>query len=117
MADEPAPKMLIRTENAPGYHTAPCSGVFGGITPTGQVFVNMYHDTLDPHGQFVRDQDTHQESRVEGAKVNGEAALSVVRTYECGFFLTPTTARSIADWLRERADEIDESMANLRGGK
>lgn len=90
------------------YRVVPVDGAFGGLTPSGKIFFAMYGERPPIPVQVEHELAG---SGQLGAEVGRTSRDAIVRDVEFASVMTPETARSIADWLVKRADEIAKAAA------
>ncbi len=89
----------VRFEKSPNYRHIPVNGVWGSASAQ-EIHANFFFDrTAFPESI------TLEESGMEVDRKMGQFA--VTRTLEVGISMTPTAARSIAEWLLEKVEESD----------
>jgi hypothetical protein len=87
------------------YTVYPITGAFGGITPRGDIIVNLFTErNAIPHKQVFELSNEHGLARM----LSEEKGTEIVRDVHFGISLQSQDARSIADWLYEKAAEWDE---------
>jgi hypothetical protein len=81
------------------------SGGYGGITPQGDIVINLYYErTSVPKKQtFVV-----TESGIGDHPIEEEKKPSLIRDVMVGLSMNAAVARSIAQWLNEKADFYDK---------
>src|ERR1035437_6274980 len=87
------------------YRTYFTSGAFGGITPKGQVYMELYVERgVTP--QIV----THQinENGSLGKEVKRDGKVGVIREIECGVIFDIETAKTMKKWLEDRINDYDK---------
>lgn len=103
------PEVKVFFRKNEDYRIVPVSGVWGGVTPQGMVHCDFFIERAEtPESVNIRiDESTgaSQESRRQPAEPY------VVRELLVGMMLPPHVARSIGQWLVERADEFDRNAA------
>ena len=86
-------------EKSPNYRHIPVNGVWGSASAQ-EIHANFFFDRA-----AFPESITREDSGIEVDREMGRFA--VTRTLEVGICMTPTTARSIAEWLLEKVDEAD----------
>lgn len=109
MSDEG--RITYRYVRAPQYRKIPTSGVWGGVTPDGNIIANFFVDTpempisitheLRPAGvlgeEIAREYNESEEAAIE-------------RSLEVGVVVSPQKARAIAQWLLAKAEEMESAV-------
>jgi hypothetical protein len=88
-------------EYDPDYRLVAANGVFGGITPRGELRVDFFAEyTAAPRSVELR---ITQDGQVTEEK---EATPRLIRRIQMGVLLSPDHVESFANWFRAKADEI-----------
>ena len=107
----------FRYRKAEDYRLVSATGIYGGITPNGRIFANLFVD----HPQMP-ETVTHRvspDSRLgeEIGRTEGDADGSWFdRRLEVGVLMDPSVARSVGRWLIQKADEFDEQAKEAAKG-
>lgn len=93
-------------EKEEGYRLVPANGIYGGVSPKGDVVIHFFmdHNAIPEKTYF---------EQVEG-EVPGTASLTevhpqnpgIVRKLQFGAVITAMEARSIGKWLMEKATQV-----------
>jgi hypothetical protein len=105
MAEESLPKIhikYIRTENCP---VLPVSGAVGGLTPTGDVSMMLFQETLDEPTVMIRDQLTKKEVPAEMPK-----NVSSTRLIQAIAVIRADVAKTIGEWLIKNAEDAERQL-------
>jgi len=97
--------------------TVQADGVWGGLTGTGLLAVNVWHQrpvvpsvavqALDETGN----RDGPERTQPRPADVNpGALYLDFVRTFEVELMFMPAVAKSVAEWLLARVAEAEAAV-------
>ncbi len=99
-------KLQISYRQSASYRTFHGSGAFGGITPTGELFVGFYSER--PH--FPESGEvTFQPSGDNQEELNVRSG--VVREMEMGTIMTYDAAKAFSQWLTDRLTQLDRAKA------
>ncbi len=100
-------KVSFRYKISPNFATYAIDGVHGGLTPKGEIIMNVFHERhaipqkivyeINPDGSL-------------GEIIEKEEKKSIIRDVPFGLSISPATARLIAKWLNEKADEYDNIL-------
>lgn len=95
-------KITISFRRGDCYRLIPVNGVWGGVTPRGDIKADLFHESAS-----VPEMITHEVTPqgTLGREVKRTPSTSVERTVFAGMVLTPEQAESIGSWLVERARE------------
>ena len=95
------------------YRLIPVNGVWGGMTPRGDIMVDFFHESqslpeavtqaVTPDGNL-------------GEELQRAPASHVQRTVLVGMVLTAEQAESIGRWLQEKAGAVRERTGKKGGG-
>lgn len=93
---------------SPNFTMYPVDGAHGGLTPKGEIIMNVFHERhaipkktvyeINPNGSL-------------GEIVEKEEKKSIIRDVPFGLSMSPKTARGLAKWLTEKADEFDKIVS------
>ena len=112
--DVKTPKTVtFRFQRDEHYRLIPVNGIWGGVTPRGDVIADLIHES-----QALPEAITH-EVTAEGtlAEVKRAPPTSFQRTVLAGMVLTPEQAESIGLWLQRKAREAREQRDARAPGK
>ncbi len=105
-------RITFRYSTAPAYRKVPVSGVWGGVMPDGNIIANFFVDAPEMPASV-----THEltEGHVLGQEVSrergGDAEPTFERAREVGVVLSPDKAKSFAQWLLSKAEEVEQAQA------
>ncbi len=98
-----SPKNLeIRITKDEGYRVVPVNGGWGGVTPQGDIFIDVYHEA-----QVLPEEITQQVSPDGelGDVLERSPEFGLQRNVWVGMVLTVDKADSMGRWLQEMADQ------------
>ena len=88
-----------------GYRTYYIDGAFGGVTPRGKVYIELFLERGATPNKVVyevrQDSDTLTEKLREGKD-------GIVREIECGLVMDVRAAIALKDWLTTRIEEFKQ---------
>ena len=89
---------------SPKYSVYAVNGVHGGLTPKGEILMNVFFER-----HSIPEEITHElnPNGVLGRQVGRKHREAIVRDVAFGLSMTAETARSVAKWLNDRADDFD----------
>ncbi|MDE0103128.1 MAG: hypothetical protein OXN89_12175 [Bryobacterales bacterium] len=95
-------KIRFRHEKDSDYRLIPVSGAMGAVTPTGDIKVDLYHESPP-----IPDSVTHEvnEDGTLGQVVQHDPQLQLQRTLFVGMVLNARQADNLGRWLQARAHE------------
>ncbi len=106
MADVP-PKVRFEYLKSPDFRVIHADGVYGGLTPHGQLFISFFSERypiptatvfqLEPGGNLGPEVRTEREGR-----------KGIIREIEAGVMVDVETARVIVDWLQGKIQEAEK---------
>jgi hypothetical protein len=100
-------KISFRYKVSPNFAAYAIDGVHGGLTPNGEIMMNVFHE------RPAIPQKTVHEINPDGTlgeTIEKEGKKSIIRDVPFGLSMSPSTARIIAKWLNEKADEYDKFL-------
>ncbi len=83
------------------YRVMPVSGVWGGISPHGMVFADLFFEKPDTPEKVSLDDAGKEVGR-------SPAGMFVVRDVVAGIAVRPEVARAIGEWFIAKADEFEK---------
>ncbi len=108
-------RITYRYVQAAGYRRIPASGVWGGITPDGNIIANFFVDAPE-----IPLSITHElrAGGVLGEEISRDYqqpdSPSIERSLEVGVVMSAERARSVGQWLLSKAEEL-EAAATEQG--
>ena len=103
-------KVVYEYEIDPECPRVPAHGVWGGVSPHGEIEMNIYSegDKLPQYSERL----VHPDGSVgdESSPLDNQHSKTIVRRIHAKVFMNYQTARAVLDWLEEkvRALEVDE---------
>ena len=87
------------------YTAYPLNGVYGGLNAFGQIVMNCYHERNSiPKFQTY---PIKGDGSLANQPIESDPETAIIRNVMFSLYLDPGTARSIAKWLNEKADDCD----------
>lgn len=102
-------KGLLHTHyiKAPNYSESHCNGVFGGVTPNGEIHIAFFSERV-PFPKVVID-ELEMDKSTNHAKLTGEPKSlgkeGRIRHINSSVYLDLDTAESILKWLQKKVEE------------
>ena len=106
-------KITFRFEKDEDYRLIPVNGVWGGVTPRSDIFVDLFHES-----HTLPEVVTHEvtpDGRL-GTEVKRTPTDEIQRKVLVGMVLTAEQAESIGRWLLEKAHQVRERTLKKGGG-
>lgn len=82
------------------YEKFPASGVWGGISPDGNIVAEFFFENLDIPDHLVLEID----EKGVGLEI-GRDGEDMIRTVQSAFVMSPATAYAVGKWLMSRAED------------
>lgn len=103
--EKPRKKIAFRFQQDEDYRLIPVNGVWGGVTPRGDIKVDLFHES-----EAQPDVVTHEltPDSTLGEEVERSPSASIERTVLVGVVLAAEQAESIGRWLQDKAREVRE---------
>lgn len=98
---EKTSKLKFHFHSADTYRLVPINGVWGGATPRGEIKADFFYESASLPTSVTHEVNGETFGR-EIERVGGE----IVRLVEFGMILSPEQARSIGQWLVDKATEV-----------
>jgi hypothetical protein len=93
------PEIKIEFKKATDYRIIPVSGAWGGVNPQGEIMVDLFVEKLEIESVRLR-----VESGRPPVKIAREGQIQV-RESQVGILVSAGIARSIGEWLIQKAQE------------
>jgi hypothetical protein len=108
-----SPKVTFKYEISPNYTMYAISGVHGGLNAQGNVIMNLFSERF-----AIPKEETFEVSEKDGSLGKEPAKTdkldAIIRDVLLGISITPPTARAIAGWLNEKADQHDNLIKQAK---
>jgi hypothetical protein len=96
-------KVRVRAKRDEGHRIISASGVWGGVTPQGMIYFDMFLEKPETPAETLITIDEKTGQRMEQPVLAEEPCLE--RLLLMGIMVRPEVARSIGQWLIDKADE------------
>ncbi len=99
------PELKIAFKKALGYRIIPVTGAWGGVNPQGEIIFDLFVERLEVESVRVR---------VEPGRPPVETAREgeiLVRESQIGVVVRADIARSLGEWLIQKAQEAASGIA------
>jgi hypothetical protein len=103
---QPVDVHFIKTAN---YRTYYFDGAFGGLTPKGAIYLDLYLERAATPQSMKMDLGTGSPSEVPDTR-HGKSGI--VREIECGLIMDIQAASALRDWLNRKLDQYVELMTD-----
>lgn len=107
MTEEEQPKQItFHYKISPEYKVYALHGVYGGVNAFGEIIMSCYTE----RGPIPRMEvfQINEKGALEEPPTEREIKDGAIRDVIAGFSLTPQSARSLAVWLNQKADDLDK---------
>ena len=95
----------IKTQNYRSFHV---DGIFGGITPAGNIYVEPFTErSVTP--RKIRHKVANNGAL--GEEIEREGLEGIIRQIECGLVLTLDAAISLRNWLDDKIEDTRKIQA------
>jgi hypothetical protein len=104
--DNPSSRnILIKFKEAPDYKKVGATGIYGGMTPTGQVLCHFFIDFAQ-----IPEEVTHivQEDGQLVPESGPTTASIIIRELQVGILLPPNVLRAIGEWFIAQSNTIEQ---------
>lgn len=87
------------------YSVYAINGAHGGLSPKGEIIMNVFFER-----QSIPKSTTHEinENGTLGREIDKDQVEAVIRQVLFGLAMSPDTAKAIAVWLNQRAEEFEK---------
>jgi hypothetical protein len=106
MSEGIPPEIKFNFIKSPAYRTTHIDGAFGGLTPKGNISVALFSERLPIPTSTVHAFD----GKSVGDEIvpRRESREAIIRELEINCIMDVGTARIIAKWLLDKADELQK---------
>jgi len=98
-------------KKASDFKVAPVSGAWGGLTPQGYLYCELFFERAESPESVVMSVDVGPPKEIERSP-KGQV---FVRESMVGLTMHPEIARVVGEWMIKQADELRKNLAE--GGK
>ena len=109
----PTKQLTFRYLKDPSYRLIPVNGVWGGITPRGEIHLELFHESQAAPEVVIR--SVTQKGEL-GKEIDHQPPREISRTVLVGVMLTEESAESIANWLHARVRQLRERNEKKKQG-
>jgi len=107
-------KMTFEYKISPNFIVYAATGAIGGLNPQAQLIINFFNDRAAiPRKQTF---EINEQGALMMPPLSEEKKELVIRDVFAAISLPAHTARGIAQWLNEQADNFDKIQSSLREG-
>lgn len=104
------PDVKIECRKAPDYRIIPVTGAWGGVSPQGEIIFDLFVEKLEiPKSINIRIDPGRPPMEI------GRDGQIHVRESQIGVVVRPDIARSIGEWLIQKAQEATSGTAAASG--
>lgn len=108
MVDKKLETIKFEYKILPSYNSYAVSGAHGGLSASGEVVVNFFHE----RGPVPKKQEYQiRNGQIQEPPIFEEKKDAIIRDVLFGVSMSPSTARSLANWLNDKADLYDEKLS------
>lgn len=109
VSEDQKPKVMnIRYRNNAAYRSVHASGAYGGIVPSGEIFLGVFSERNHfPECATVEFSDAGDQG-IENVQVE----KGIVREMEVGVIMNLNVAKAIKQWLDEKITLIEQAAAD-----
>ncbi|MDO9530149.1 MAG: hypothetical protein Q7J27_13470 [Syntrophales bacterium] len=108
MTDKKQKTITFEYKISPNYVIYNTSGCYGGLNAFGEIIMNVYSErNAIPQSETYKIDNTGQLSKKPISEIKKE---SVIRDVMFSLSINPRVARSMGQWLIEKADIYEETI-------
>ena len=94
---------------SPGFAVYAVSGAFGGLNSQGEIVMTLYNERAAlPERQTY---SVSNDGSIDKRPISVEKKDSLIRHVMFGVSMSPSVARSVGEWLIEKAEAFERSLA------
>ena len=105
---------------SPDYKAIHASGIFGGFTPKGELFFELFHEQIAGAKQVIHsireDGSLGEMIKREEKIAPKEGTLHIERQMQVGVSMSLDVAESIAKWMLRRVEEFKKQIEEAGKG-
>ena len=98
----------------PSYRTYHVDGVYGGLTPKGDLYCELYTERNATPQLAVH--EITEEGRL-GNVIKKEGRSGIIREIECGISLDVSTAYALKEWLERKIEDYEKNKELINKGE
>ena len=111
MPESKHPQVTFRYKISPNYAVYSIAGAHGGLNSQGDVVVNLFSERAPiPRRQTFR---VNSSGKLDQPPLDVESETAIIRDVMFALAMEPETARSVGQWLIDRANEHNERVIKL----
>lgn len=100
-------KLVIEYKESPDYRIIPANGAWGGLSPKGDIVMNLYVEYAKTPLSVTHD--------VEQGKLGPESdrdtgGAAITRQLQVGVVMNPGVAESVAKWLLGKVEDLNKQL-------
>jgi hypothetical protein len=99
----------------PSYRTYHVDGIFGGLTPRGKIYCELFIDRNPTPQTAVH--ELSEDGYLSGTPKEQTGKGGVIREIECGIIFDIDTAKTFKEWLDSRIKQYNKNLKLSKKGK
>lgn len=115
MVKKVANELTIHYVKTPAYRSYHVDGIFGGLTPRGKIYCELFIDRNPTPKTAVH--TLSKEGYLSGTPKETTGLDGVVREVECGMIFDIETATTFKNWLDDKINQYNKTVNPSRSGK
>jgi hypothetical protein len=100
MEDQGKKSLSIKFTKSPDYRVVAATGAWGGLTPQGELFCNLFIEHNAPPESVEL-----EVGPISAKEVRKISSHDMVREFQVGIVMRPDIAKSIGEWLVNNAEK------------
>lgn len=95
----------------PSYRTYHVDGIYGGLTPNGNVYCELFIDRNVTPQTVVHELD--ENGKLSGVPKKKTGKTGYIREIECGIIMDIEAALTMKEWLGDKIDQYQKTLKSL----
>jgi len=108
--DDKLKEVLINYCKTPSYRVYFADGIFGGLTPKDELFMEFYVERLPTPDQMTY---SVKEDGTLGDPVSSQGKTGLQRELQCGLVMNMDTVIAFRNWLNRKIGEFNERVKSV----
>lgn len=109
-------KITFHYTKTPSYRSYHVDGIFGGLTPRGKIYCELFIDRNPTPKTAVH--ELSEDGYLSGKPIKKTGKDGVIREVECGIIFDIDTATTFKEWLESKIEQYNKDLkSSKKGGK
>ncbi len=104
-------KITFHYDKTPSYRSYHVDGIFGGLTPRGKIYCELFIDRNPTPQTSVH--ELSKDGVLSGIPIKKTGKDGIIREVECGMIFDIDTATTFKEWLESKIKQYKEENLKL----